>query len=91
MSISARDNGTIEAMYVLLRDDKAARTKEIIEDILLADYNKRNELVGIEVLAPVKITEIMRLVDKPRRGPFRRFIKAQAPDELVPRFSENFG
>ncbi len=83
MSISARNDGTIEALYILVRDDKATRTKEIVEDILLADYNSRGQLVGIEVLAPVKIARITPLVEPRRRRPFRRFIKEQAPDELV--------
>lgn len=83
MSISARNDGTIEAVYILVRDNKAARTREIIEDILLADYNSRGQLVGIEILAPVKLAKITPLVDEPRRRIFRRFIKEQAPNELV--------
>ncbi len=83
MSISARDDGTIEALYILVRDEKATRTKEIVEDILLADYNKRGQLIDIEVLAPVKIAKITTLMEEPRRRPFRRFVKEQAPNELV--------
>lgn len=83
MSISARNDGTIEAVYILVRDDKAARTKEIVEDILLADYNSRGQLVGIEILAPVKITKITTLVEEPRRRLFRRFVRDRAPEELV--------
>ncbi len=83
MSISARNDGTIEAVYILVRDDKAARTKEIVEDVLLADYNSRGQLVGIEILAPVKIAKITMLVDESRRRPFRRFVRDRAPKELV--------
>lgn len=83
MSISARNDGTIEAVYILVRDNKAARTKEIVEDVLLADYNSRGQLVGIEILAPVKIAKITMLVDEPRRRPFRRFVRDRAPEELV--------
>lgn len=83
MSISARNDGTIEAVYILVRDNKAARTKEIVEDILLADYDRRGQLVGIEILAPVKLAKIMPLVEEGRRRPFKRFIKEQAPHELV--------
>ena len=83
MSISARNDGTIEAVYILVRDNKAARTKEIVEDVLLADYNSRGQLVGIEILAPVKIAKIAMLVEEPRRRPFRRFVRDRAPEELV--------
>ena len=83
MSISARNDGTVEAVYILVRDNKAVRTKEIVEDVLLADYDSRGQLVGIEILGPVKLLEITPLVEEPRRRPFRRFVKERAPDELV--------
>lgn len=83
MSISARNDGAIEAVYILVRDNKAARTKEIIEDILLADYNSRGQLVGIEIPAPVRLAKIMPLVEKPRRRPFSRFVRERAPGEPV--------
>ncbi|MHC4698694.1 MAG: DUF2283 domain-containing protein, partial [Planctomycetota bacterium] len=70
MSISARNDGTIEALYILVRDNKAVRTREIVEDILLADYNSRGQLVGIEILAPVKLAQITPLVEEARRRPF---------------------
>lgn len=83
LSISARNDGTLEAVYICVGDGKVARTEEIIEDILLADYNRRGDLVGIEILAPVKIQRITSLVDQPRRRTLRRFIKERAPEELV--------
>ena len=83
MSISGRDDGTLEAVYITIRDGKAARTVEVIEDILLADYDSRGRLVGIEILAPVKISRLTRLVDEGRRRPFRTFVKEQAPHDLV--------
>jgi len=83
MSISARNDGTIEAVYILLTDAKAVRTREVMEDILLADYDSRGHLVGIEVLAPVKMAKLAPLVDEPRRRSFRRFIRQRAPEELI--------
>lgn len=83
LSVSARADGTLEAVYITLLNDKVARTDEVMEDILLADYNQRGELVGIEILAPVKINKLAQLVDKDRRPDFRRFVKQQAPEELV--------
>jgi len=83
LSISGRDDGTLEALYVLIRLDKVACTKEIIKDILLADYNKKGDLVGIEVLAPVRITKLTKLVDKPKQRSFRKFVEQNAPEELV--------
>jgi uncharacterized protein YuzE len=83
LSVSARNDGTLEAAYVRFRQGKVSKTKEIIEDVLLADYNSRGRLVGIEILAPVRIADLVRLVDEPTRKPFRRFIEQSAPKKLV--------
>jgi hypothetical protein len=83
ISISSRDDGTLEAMYIRLSDDKVATTKEIRDDVLLADYSASGELVGIEILAPVRLKDLVRLVDQPKRAGFRRFVEETAPEELV--------
>jgi len=83
ISISGNDDGTLEAAYITLREGKAARTREIVEDIVLADYDSRGRLIGIEILAPVKLSKLTPLVEEKRRKPFRNFIKTQAPEDLV--------
>ena len=83
LSVSARADGTVEAVYIRLRDGKVAKTREIIEDVLLADYDPRSELLGVEILAPVKMSDLTRLVQQTRRTPFRRFIKQTAPPRLI--------
>ena len=83
LSISGRNDGTLEALYIRMLTDKVAYTEEVVEDILLADYNKKGELVGIEVLAPVRISKMTKLVDKPQKTSFRKFVKQSAPEELV--------
>ena len=83
LSVSARDDGTVEAVCIRLRDGKVARTREIIEDVLLADYGPRSELLGVEILAPVKMSGLTRLVQQARRTPFRKFIKQTAPPRPI--------
>ena len=83
LSISGRDDGTIEAAYVRLSRAKVAKTTEVVEDILMADYSASGALVGIEVLAPVKLSQLTRLVDAPKRASLRRFLRNSAPGELV--------
>ena len=83
ISVSARGDGTLEAAYIRFQEGKVAKTREIIKDVLLADYNSRNELLGIEMLAPVRLSDLTNLVDQPRRKPFRRFTKQTAPDEFL--------
>ena len=83
LSISGRDDGTLEAAYIRLSRSKVAKTKEIVEDILLADYNASGDLIGIEILAPVKLSQLTKLVDERKRRQFRRFVQHSAPHELV--------
>ena len=83
LSISARNDGTLEAMYVRFSNRKVARTDEVIEDVLLVDVDSHDELVGIEILAPVQLSEVAGLVEKPMRAPFRKFIRQAAPSKLV--------
>jgi uncharacterized protein YuzE len=83
LSVSGRDDGTVEALYITLSAKKVVKTREVIPDVLLVDYDSRGDVVGIEILAPVKISRVTRLVDAPRRRPLRRFIEESAPGEMV--------
>ena len=83
LSVSARNDGTLEAIYVRFSDHKVAKTEEVIEDVLLVDLDSRNELIGIEILAPVKLSDVAGIVEKSMRAPFRKFIRQAAPSKLV--------
>lgn len=84
ISISARDDGTLEALYIRVSTNKVARTEEVPgPDEVLADYDSKGRLVGIEILSPVKLSKLAGLVEEPRRKPFRKFVKNAAPGELV--------
>ena len=83
LSISGRDDGTLEAVYISLRDAKIHKTQEIKRNALLADFDGRGNLVGIEILAPVQISKITKLAEEPIRRNFRSFVKRSIPDELV--------
>lgn len=84
ISISARDDGTLEALYIRLSTNKVAKTKEVSGPAeVLADYDANGRLVGIEILSPVRLSKLAELVDRPRRKPFRKFVRTAAPEELV--------
>ena len=83
LSISAGADGNVQAVYIRLLDNKIAKTVEIEEDVLMADYDSRGRLVGIEILAPVPLSNISKLVEPPRRKPFSRLVREQAPSKLV--------
>ena len=85
ISISGRDDGTLEAVYIRCSEGKVHHTDEIKEDVVLADYDSQGNLLGIEILAPVKLRVLSKLIDEDHRRPFRKFIRKSAPQEfLVP-------
>jgi len=83
LSASGREDGRLEAVYIRLRAGRSAKTREIIEDTLLADFDTRGRLIGVEILAPVKLSDLTQLVREPRRAPFRKFVRKIAPPDLI--------
>ena len=85
ISLTGGPDGRLRAAYVHVRKAKVARTKEVVEDTLLADYDSRGRLVGIEILGPVKIHVLVQLVDDKDRAAFRRFARENIPESLLQR------
>jgi len=83
LSVSARDDGTLEAMYIRFGAGAVHATKEIVEDVLLADYDAAGELLGLEILAPVRIADLEALAPDARRPAFRRFVEQSAPASFI--------
>lgn len=84
ISISARDDGTLEAIYIRINSGDVHKTVEGEGDTeLLADYDADGRLLGIEILSPVQLSKIASLVDEPRREPFRKAVERYAPRALV--------
>lgn len=83
LRLTGGPDGRIRAAYVNLGNAGVARTKGIVDDTLLADYDARGRLVGIEILAPVKMQVLIRLIDKEHRAAFRRFAKESIPERLL--------
>jgi uncharacterized protein YuzE len=83
VAISGRDDGTLEALYISVSSAKVSETREIKRNVVMADYDATGALIGIEILAPVKLSELARLVQEPVRKNFRKFVRSATPDELV--------
>ena len=83
LSTSARDDGTLEAVYIRFSNNPVCKTEEVKQDVLMVDYDRFGEIIGIEILAPVRLANLARLVDRDRRQPFRRFVEHSAPQEFV--------
>lgn len=86
LSITAREDGTLDAAYVAVSQEKVARSEEIIESVLILDFDSAGGLVGVEILAPVKISDVhqvAKMLEGPTRESFNRFMDTYAPASIV--------
>ena len=72
--------GSVTAVYFQIRSGRSAKTKELADGMMLADYNAKGELIGLELLGPCTAKVLDKIViDKPTRS----LIRKAAPRELV--------
>lgn len=64
VKVSTRVDGSIEAAYLRFGTGKVAKTKEIVRNRLLADYDAAGTLLGLEVLGPVPLSALKRPIPK---------------------------
>jgi uncharacterized protein YuzE len=86
LSVQAREDGTLEAAYVRLSQQKVSRTEELIESVLLLDCDEDGSVVGIEILAPVNVSQVEELanrLDASQREAFLNFVRSSAPPGLI--------
>jgi hypothetical protein len=83
LSLSGREDGSLDAAYLRFSRAKVVRTDEVVEELLLADYDAKGRLVGIEILGPVRLKDVASLVDAGLRPGLRRFVRRAAPGELI--------
>jgi uncharacterized protein YuzE len=83
LSLSSNEDGSIDTLYIRFKKGKVKRTRKIIEDTVLADYDENDNVLGVEVLAPVKLAELAKLVEQPRRNSFRKFVRDSGPPRPV--------
>lgn len=75
-----KKTGSVLAVYFQIRSGRSAKTVELADGMMLADYNAQGELIGLEVLGPCKANALDKLVDDQEA---RKFIRNAAPRELV--------
>jgi uncharacterized protein YuzE len=79
LSVTAREDGSVEAVYIRFDRGKVASTREVQSDVVFADYDEAGRLLGIELLGPTRVSVLARLVDQSRRESFRRFVRESLP------------
>lgn len=74
--------GKVLAMYLQLRDGKAAETKEVFDGKAFADYDEDGNLIGVELIAPCKV-EVWDKIIRKEPKPIKNFIRGAMPRDLI--------
>ncbi len=88
LHVGANSDGEIKAIYIYLRKIRSGQrvqTAIVQKSALLVDYDRRGTILGIEVLAPVNLSDILSQVPEPDRTPFRRFLDQCRPNAFIVR------
>lgn len=83
ISTNGDEEGEIEAAYIYLSHNPVARSRTHKPDVLMADYDAAGEIVGIEIVAPVKIADVVKLAAPELREAFERFVRGAGPPALI--------
>jgi uncharacterized protein YuzE len=77
------ETGELSAVYFRIRKGHVARTVEHADGRAFADYSVAGKLLGIELIAPCKITVLDSILSAQEREPIKKFIRKASPRELV--------
>jgi uncharacterized protein YuzE len=59
-------SGRIMAVYLRIRKGKAAKSVEYCDGAAFANYDRRGDLIGIELLAPCRLSVLNKIAVQPQ-------------------------
>jgi uncharacterized protein YuzE len=81
VSVETHDQtGEVIAVYFQVRKGKAKATKEYANGDVFADYDKDGRLLGIELLAPCRVSVLDRIA---KQAPAKRFVRDAVPRGML--------
>lgn len=86
LTVTTHQDGSLEAAYLRISNHAVAETEEVIESVLMLDLDANNQPVGIEILAPVSLTEVLALADRldpSQKSSFCEFLKSFTTPALL--------
>jgi uncharacterized protein YuzE len=86
ISIHAREDGSLVAAYIQLREGTSVRTETILKNALLVDRDESDRVLGIEILAPVTLLVLQQVADHlepEEQAAYRNFVTNYAPPSLL--------
>jgi uncharacterized protein YuzE len=72
--------GEVLAVYFEVLEGKTKTTKEYAGGSVFADYGKRGELLGIEMLAPCRASVLDNIA---RQAPAKQFVRRAIPKGML--------
>lgn len=73
-------SGRIMAVYLQFREGKATKVVEHADGNAFANYNRKGELLGIELLGPCRLSVLDRVA---KSKPVRDFVRRVTPREMA--------
>ena len=87
VAVSTDDaTGDVLAVYFHVRKGKVHRTLEFADGNVFADYDRKGQLLGIELLGPCNVSIVDKLAPKESveiRKRTKRFMKQAGPPAMV--------
>lgn len=74
--------GKVEAVYFYIRPGKAAETREYADGRALADYDRKGNLLGIELLGPCEVAILDKIIRREPK-PVKTFMRDSIPRGLA--------
>lgn len=77
-----KQSGRILAVYFQVRKGKAAEVREFANGAAFANYNRKGELLGIEMLGPCKLAVLDKIAASEPENT-RKFFRDAVPRKMV--------
>jgi len=74
--------GKVVAVYFYVRRGKVAETKEYVEGKALADYDRKGNLLGIELLGPCKV-QVLDKISRREPASIKNFLRGSIPRDMA--------
>jgi len=73
-------SGRIMAAYLRFRKGKAAKVVEFADGNAYANYDRKGELIGVELLAPCRLSVLTKIAVQPQ---VRQFVRRAIPRQMA--------
>jgi len=80
---SAGGDGRLQAVYIRFRRREVSQTREVQPGRLNVDVDAEGEVIGIELLAPVALSDIREILDQKSFDALQTFVREGAGGDWI--------